>query len=177
MSNIKENLWPFINKTLFRIIPNQIKWPRNLILGFFGAKVAATAQISRTVSIYNPWNFEIGHLSILGADSKAWCAGKVIIGENCRIGKNVSLLTSAGKKEIVQLYSDPKPIVIEKGCWISADASILQGVVLAHYTMVGEKSIVTENTNPYSVVMGNPAREIQSMMNSTNSSSVGESNF
>ena len=48
--------------------------------------------------------------------------------------------------------------VIRKGASISANATILPGLTIGQYAMVGAGSVVTKDVPPFAVVIGNPAR-------------------
>jgi putative colanic acid biosynthesis acetyltransferase WcaF len=152
----KHILWHIVNATIFRLFPTRMKRPRILLLELFGAKLAKTCTISRTVEIDFPWNLEIGHLSGIGAHSYVNCYHKIRIGDKCRIGEHVNLLAG-------DIHSDRinNQIVIDNGCWISSGSSVLQGVRLGQYTMVGENSIVDVDTQPYTTVAGMPAKIIE----------------
>jgi acetyltransferase-like isoleucine patch superfamily enzyme len=45
--------------------------------------------------------------------------------------------------------------------WIGAGASVLPGVEVAEGTVVGANSVVTKDTESYSVVVGAPARVVR----------------
>lgn len=47
--------------------------------------------------------------------------------------------------------------LIKKGSSIGANATILPGITVGEYSMVGAGSVVTKNVAPYTVVLGNPA--------------------
>ncbi|MFB3926308.1 MAG: DapH/DapD/GlmU-related protein [Syntrophales bacterium] len=51
-------------------------------------------------------------------------------------------------------------VVIEDDCWIGAGSIITAGVRLGRGTVVGAGSVVTRDTEPYSIVGGSPARRI-----------------
>ena len=51
-------------------------------------------------------------------------------------------------------------IVIDDDAWIGAGAIILPGIHIGKGAIVGAGSIVTHDVKPYSIVAGNPAREI-----------------
>ncbi|MEC5293724.1 MULTISPECIES: acyltransferase [unclassified Aurantimonas] len=53
------------------------------------------------------------------------------------------------------------PVRIERRAWIGFNAIILKGVTIGEGSIVGAGSIVTKNVAPYTVVAGNPAREIR----------------
>lgn len=54
-----------------------------------------------------------------------------------------------------------KPIRIGRNVWIGFDCIVLPGVSIGDGSVVGARSVVTENVPPYTVVAGNPARVIR----------------
>lgn len=50
--------------------------------------------------------------------------------------------------------------VVEEGASIGANATILPGVSLGRYCMIGAGSVVTKDVPPFALVAGNPARAI-----------------
>lgn len=50
-----------------------------------------------------------------------------------------------------------KPIVIESKVWIGFDVTILKGVTIGEGAVIGAKSVITKNVEPWTVVAGNPA--------------------
>jgi len=49
------------------------------------------------------------------------------------------------------------PIVIEDKVWIGFDAVLLKGVRVGEGAVIGARSVVTRDVEPYTVVAGNPA--------------------
>ena len=56
-------------------------------------------------------------------------------------------------------YRDEK-IVIEPDVWLGFGAVVLSGICVGRGAIVAAGSVVTKNVEPYSIVGGNPAREI-----------------
>lgn len=54
-----------------------------------------------------------------------------------------------------------KPIRIQKGAWIGANAVILAGVSIGKHAIVGAGAVVTKDVPDYAVVVGNPAKVIK----------------
>ena len=50
-----------------------------------------------------------------------------------------------------------KPIVIEDNVWIGFDSVILSGVTVGEGAIIGARSVVREDVEPWTVVVGNPA--------------------
>lgn len=52
-------------------------------------------------------------------------------------------------------------VVIGNDVWVGQDALILSGVRIGDGAVIGARSVVAKNVEPYSIVVGNPAREIR----------------
>ena len=50
-----------------------------------------------------------------------------------------------------------KPIIVEDNVWIGFDSVILSGVTIGEGAVVGARSVVREDVEPWTVVVGNPA--------------------
>ena len=91
------------------------------------------------------------------------------IGDFALIGSGVHIYVSNHKfsdptKAIYfQGHSKVKPVILEEGCWIGANAILLPGVRIGRNAVVGAGSIVTKSVPDYTVVAGNPARVIKSV--------------
>ena len=53
------------------------------------------------------------------------------------------------------------PILIDSKVWIGFDVTILKGVIIGEGAVVGAKSVVTKNVEPWTVVAGNPAKVVK----------------
>lgn len=56
-----------------------------------------------------------------------------------------------------------RPIHIGSNVWIGFDACVLPGMTIGEGSVVGARSVVTENVPPYTIVAGNPARVIRQL--------------
>ena len=57
--------------------------------------------------------------------------------------------------------------ILRKGASIGANATILPGVVIGEYAMVGAGAVVTKDVPPYTVVAGRQAQHVKSLPNQT----------
>ena len=57
----------------------------------------------------------------------------------------------------------PRPVRLEPNVWIGFDSCVLPGVTIGRGSIVGARSVVTEDVPPYTVVGGNPARRIRDL--------------
>jgi 2,3,4,5-tetrahydropyridine-2,6-dicarboxylate N-acetyltransferase len=89
-------------------------------------------------------------------DMNAVIGGRGIIGANCHIGAGAVI---AGVIE----PPSAKPVVIEDGVLVGANAVILEGVTVGRGSVVAAGAVVTEDVPPGVVVAGVPARVIKSI--------------
>lgn len=82
------------------------------------------------------------------------CEDDVFLGPNC-VFTNVRF-----PRSFVSRKNEFEETVIEKGATIGANATIICGVRVGRYSMVGAGSVVTKDVNPYTLVVGNPARKM-----------------
>lgn len=50
--------------------------------------------------------------------------------------------------------------LVQKGASIGANATILPGITIGHYSLIGAGAVVTKDVPPYAIVVGNPAQVI-----------------
>ncbi len=102
----------------------------------------------------------------------------VVIGKNVKIQNNVSVYTGVvceddvflgpsmvftnviNPRSFVDRKSEFKPTVVRKGASIGANATVVCGVEIGAYAMVGAGSVVTKDVKPFALVVGNPGRQI-----------------
>ncbi len=105
---------------------------------------------------------------IMGTDSK------IFIGDKVMFGPNVTLMAGDHNTGEIGRYmydvhekrpQDDQPIIIQDDVWIGSGAIILKGVTLGTGSIVGAGAVVTRSTNPYSIVVGNPAKMLRKRLN------------
>ena len=53
-----------------------------------------------------------------------------------------------------------KKTLLKRGCTIGANATIVCGIEIGEYSLIGSGSVVTKNVDPFSLMVGVPARKI-----------------
>ncbi len=102
----------------------------------------------------------IGKNVYINSNSLMMSRGGITIEDEVMIAANVSLLTNNHDPYERQVLTC-KPIVIKKAAWIGAGATILPGVTVGKYAIVGAASVVTHDVPDYAVVVGSPAKVIK----------------
>jgi len=76
-------------------------------------------------------------------------------------GPGVKFISSNHRSDNLSIHEDERPIHVGKNCWIGAGAIILPGVNLGDGSIIGAGSVITKPVEPYTVVVGNPARIVR----------------
>lgn len=160
--HLQRVLWYFINRTIFRCFPGvPFRFLRNSLLRLFGAKIPPRSLIYSSANIWAPWNLEVGHYSCIGPNTDIYNKARVIIRDNCVISQGAYLCTAthdiSNKNHPLICF----PIIVEDKAWIAADAFIGPGVSIGEGAVVGARSAVFKNVDPWMVVGGNPAKIIK----------------
>ena len=87
-------------------------------------------------------------------------AGGITIEDNVMIAANVQLISN-NHDPYDRYVITCKPILIKEGAWIGAGATILPGVTIGKYAIIGANSIVSKNIPDYGVAVGSPAKVIK----------------
>ena len=104
----------------------------------------------------------IGKGVFINSKLLAMARGGITIEDNVQIAANVQLLSNNHDPYDRQVLLC-KPIVIKEGAWIGAGASIMAGVTVGKYAIVGAASVVTHDVSDYEVVVGSPAKVLKTL--------------
>ncbi len=99
-----------------------------------------------------------------------------VVGDNVKIQNNVSVYTGVmleddvflgpsmvftnviNPRAFIERKSEYKPTLVRRGASVGANATIVCGVTLGEYCLVGAGAVVTRDVAAYSIVYGSPAR-------------------
>ena len=118
-------------------------------------------QVYAGAKIWAPWNLIMGKNSCLSSDVDCYNVDIVLIGSNVVVSQKAYLCTASHEITHVTYPLIVSPIIIKDQAWIAADAFVGMGVTIGEGAVVGARSVVTKNVEPWTVVGGNPARFIK----------------
>lgn len=149
-------------------------------------KAHPTAAIDENVQIGQ--NTQIWHFShiMTGCSIGERCnigqnvviSPQVIVGNGVKIQNNVSVYTGVeieddaflgpscvftnviNPRSFIVRKEEFRKTVVKKGATIGANATIICGVTIGEYAMIGAGAVVTKDVKPYALLVGNPARQI-----------------
>ena len=118
-------------------------------------------HIYPTVTIWAPWNLEIGDESGVGPGAILYSQGKIWIAERVVISQGVHLCGGTHDYTKRGFPLIPKEIRIGQDVWIAADAFIHPGVTIGEGAVIGARSVVTKDMPPWMVCAGHPCKPLK----------------
>lgn len=140
----------------------------------FWYRIARTAPTNRMRShALNRMSFvRVGQDCYIGPGITVTPFGNIVeepyllsIADRADVSPNVTFLCSMTpeKTRLGKRYGRREPITVEKDAWIGADTTILAGVTIGECSVVGAGAVVIEDVEPYTVVGGVPAKELDTI--------------
>jgi UDP-2-acetamido-3-amino-2,3-dideoxy-glucuronate N-acetyltransferase len=84
----------------------------------------------------------------------------VVIEDDVFLGPSMVFTNVINPRSFIERKDEFKKTIIRKGATLGANSTILCGVEIGSYAMVGAGAMVVNNVSPYGLVVGNPARQI-----------------
>jgi len=134
---------------------------RRLLLRAFGAKIAPTARVYGSASIWYPPNLEMGEHSVLGWRTLCYSMDRILIEDYANVAQCAFLLTGTHDIDDPNFQLRTKPIRIGRHAWVAACATVGPGVNLGEGAVLGGAAVAFKDLKPWTVYIGNPAREIR----------------
>jgi len=122
--------------------------------------IMSGAQIGSRCSIGQ--NVNVGSRAVIGNGVKIQnnvsVYDDVIIEDDVFCGPSCVFTNVINPRAFVERKNEYKKTIVKKGASIGANATIICGVTIGEYALVGAGSVVTKDVPAYAVVYGNPAR-------------------
>lgn len=133
-------------------------------------------------------NTKIWHFSHILTNSKI--GSNCSFGQNCVVGPNVKIGNGVKVQNNISIYEgveieddvflgpsmvftnvvnprsfivrkeEFKKTVLKKGCSVGANATVICGVTIGQYALIGSGAVINKDVKPYALVVGVPAKQI-----------------
>src|SRR5437764_4114794 len=133
-------------------------WMR-FLLCCFGAKIGRRVHVYPSSTIYFSLNLEAGDESAIGEHAFIYNLGRVTVGARATISHRAHVCAGTHDHTKPDLPFLRPPITIGPEAWACADAFVAPGVTIGEGAIVGARAVAMKDIRPWSIVIGNPARE------------------
>lgn len=138
---------------------------RNFLFKRSFKKTGNTFYIRSFAQFMYPENFSIGNNSLVGARSRIFCDGQVVLGDNILIGPELIIYTADHNfkdknRLIVNQGTTISPVTIGNDVYIGARVTILPGVNIGDGAVIGAGAVVTKDIPSYAIAVGIPAKVV-----------------
>jgi putative colanic acid biosynthesis acetyltransferase WcaF len=153
--------WQIIWVLLFRPTPKILHIWRRLLLRLFGAKLGRGCTVHPSTKVWAPWNLEMGDYAGLGPYVDCYNVAMVTLGDFCVVSQYTYLCSASHDYTRNSLPLVSKPIRLGHRVWVASGSFIGHGVTVGDGVVVGARSSVFRDVEPWTVVVGSPARVIK----------------
>lgn len=160
---------------------SEIKYLKDIVTN----PMITVGEYSYYSGYYDHHDFEDGSVRYLWGDEKSrrlfnpiedhgWHIDKLIIGNYVCIASGVIILMGGNHNhhpewitvypfvdQIENSYAPKGDTIIESDAWIGMNAMIMPGVTIGEGAIVAAGSVVAKDVPPYTIVGGNPAKEMK----------------
>ena len=150
-----------VQNTVFRLSPTQAYSYRIWWLRQFGAEIADSAVIRRTVRIECPWNLSMGELSCAGDYAILYCLGPVNIGDRASISQYAHLCAGSHDYLRIDMPLIRATIQVDADAWVAAEAFVGPGVRIGAGAILGARGAAFSDLEPWTIYGGNPAKKLK----------------
>jgi len=154
---LRRIVWFFVNIVIYPILSNR---NRSRLLRLFGARVGKRCRLYRSVRYYAPWNLALGDFVCIGSRTVVYNKDSVSIGSQVVISQDSYLCTASHDVTSPSMALVTHPIKICNQVWIAAKATVLPGATIGEGAVVGACAVVAKDVPSWTIVVGNPAREV-----------------
>lgn len=153
----KEGIWLLVSFLLFRLCPFSFSALKCSVLRAFGAKIGRNVTFKPQVKITFPWKLTVGDHVWVGEDCWLLNLERIVIGSHVCISQRAFLCTGSHnfKRPLFDLIT--KPITLEDGAWVGANAWVGPGVTFGSHAVLTAGSVAAQNLEPFGIYRGNPA--------------------
>ena len=130
-------IWHFCHILSNTIIGKNCSFGQNCVVGG-NVKVGNGVKVQNNVSIYEGVEIE----------------------DDVFLGPSMVFTNVINPRAFIQRKNEYKKTLLKKGCSIGANATIVCGVTIGEYALIGSGAVVNRDVKPFALMVGVPAKQI-----------------
>jgi len=138
-TNIGNNskIWHFSHVLSGTTIGDDCSFGQNCVVGP-KVRIGSGVKVQNNVSIYEGVEIE----------------------DDVFLGPSMVFTNVINPRAFIQRKDEFKKTLLKKGCSIGANATIVCGVTIGEYALIGSGAVINKDVEPYALVVGVPAKQI-----------------
>jgi len=84
----------------------------------------------------------------------------VEIEDDVFLGPSMVFTNVVNPRAFIQRKEEFKKTLLKKGCSVGANATIICGVTIGEYSLIGSGAVINKDVKPYALMVGVPAKQI-----------------
>lgn len=158
---LKRTFWYYTNRIFLQSYWLPISFIKVLLLRLYGAKIGKGCNIKPGINIKYPWKLQIGDHCWIGEGVWIDNLAEVNLEDHVCLSQGAYLL--CGNHDYTKSTFDlkVKPIQLEEGAWVGAKSIVAPGVKMGTHSILTAGSVLTSDTEAYSIYQGNPAIKVK----------------
>jgi len=134
---------------------------RHAVLRLWLGRLGAGSGVQMSCRFLNGRKISLGDRNVINfgclLDGRVY---PIVTGSDVSIGPEASILTLGHDPQSPNFADRGGPVTIGDRVWIGYRALVMPGVSIGEGAVVAAGAIVTKDVEPYTIVAGNPARQI-----------------
>jgi UDP-2-acetamido-3-amino-2,3-dideoxy-glucuronate N-acetyltransferase len=130
-------IWHFCHILPHTIIGENCSFGQNCVVGP-KVRVGNGVKVQNNVSIYEGVEIE----------------------DDVFLGPSMVFTNVINPRAFIQRKEEFRKTLLKRGCSVGANATIVCGVTIGEYALIGSGAVVTKDVKPYALMVGVPARQI-----------------
>jgi putative colanic acid biosynthesis acetyltransferase WcaF len=158
---VRRLIWEIVYLLFFRPTPRFAlgKW-RLFLLRMFGAEIGKGSRVAPSCFVWAPWNLTMGTYACLADGVDCYTQSKIEMGDYSTVSQRAFLCTASHDISSLERPLFSKPITISAHAWVCAEAFVGPGVTVGEGSVIGARTVLTRDSQPWSTMGGNPACQL-----------------
>ena len=121
-----------------------------------GAQIGSNCNLGQNVFVDK--NVRIGNGVKIQNNVSVY--NSVTLEDDVFVGPSVVFTNVINPRSFIERKTEFKPTLVKKGASIGANATILCGISIGEYALIGAGAVVTKDVPAYALMVGNPAVQV-----------------
>lgn len=159
-----ERAWEILGR-LNALAPGDFAAMRAVLEELTGQEIDPSVRVLPPLHTDGGRRLRFGRNVFVNHNCTAMDFGGIDLGDDVLIGPNVQLISSGHPLDPATRRSSitTAPIRIDRGVWLAAGCTVLQGVTVGEDAVVAAGAVVTRDVAPRTLVAGVPARALREL--------------